>query len=121
MNYEARIREVLMELGNGSLPDVGNMPLQEEATDLVSVENDMFDRPQYLVPGAAAAWTAMRTTALEDGIILELVSAFRSVEYQAGLIRNKLERGQSLSQILAVNAAPGYSEHHTGRAVDLST
>ena len=29
--------------------------------------------------------------------------------------------GQRIEDILKVNAAPGYSEHHTGRAVDIAT
>jgi D-alanyl-D-alanine carboxypeptidase len=50
-----------------------------------------------------------------------LVSGFRSVDYQAGLIRTKLDRGQAIEAILQVNAAPGFSEHHTGQAVDIAT
>jgi len=42
------------------------------------------------------------------------------IVYQASLIRRKLEAGQSVSEILNVNAAPGYSEHHTGRAIDIA-
>lgn len=30
-------------------------------------------------------------------------------------------RGQTLQQILQVNAAPGYSEHHSGDALDIGT
>ena len=37
------------------------------------------------------------------------------------ILKRKLERGQSIEQILAVSAAPGYSEHHSGRALDLTT
>ena len=56
-----------------------------------------------------------------QGITLLLVSGFRSVDYQARLIRKKINAGQSLGDILAVNAAPGHSEHHTGCAVDIAT
>ncbi|MDP2370951.1 D-alanyl-D-alanine carboxypeptidase family protein, partial [Rhodoferax sp.] len=56
-----------------------------------------------------------------DGIDLFIVSAFRSVERQAEIVRRKLASGQSLETILAVSAPPGFSEHHSGRAVDLST
>ena len=41
--------------------------------------------------------------------------------YQAGLIRKKLDAGQEVTEILTVNAAPGYSEHHSGRAVDIAS
>ena len=63
----------------------------------------------------------MRKRAQSDGVTLQLVSAFRSVDYQAQILRRKLERGQSMDEILAVSAAPGFSEHHTGRALDLTT
>ncbi len=63
----------------------------------------------------------MRDTAAETGIELQIVSAFRSVEYQLGILRRKLDRGQTIAEILRVSAAPGYSEHHTGRALDITT
>jgi D-alanyl-D-alanine carboxypeptidase len=49
------------------------------------------------------------------------VSGFRSIDYQAALIRKKIEAGQRIENILAVNAAPGFSEHHSGMAVDIAT
>jgi D-alanyl-D-alanine carboxypeptidase len=43
------------------------------------------------------------------------------VDYQARLIRKKINAGQKIGDILEVNAPPGFSEHHTGRAVDVAT
>ena len=63
----------------------------------------------------------MQARAAEEGMHLLIVSGYRSVEYQARLIRKKINAGQSVSEILGVNAAPGHSEHHTGRAVDIAT
>ncbi len=97
------------------------LPLQAEAGRLVGVGKDVFDRPQRLTPLAAAAWSRMQRAAGTRGIDLQLVSAYRSVEYQAGLLRRKLQSGQSMEDILAVSAAPGFSEHHSGRAIDLTT
>ena len=97
------------------------LPLQIEATNLMAAGQDIFKRPQQLTHQALNGWLAMRTAAAKDGVQLAMVSAFRSVDYQCQLIKRKLERGQSLEQILTVNAAPGYSEHHTGRALDLTT
>ena len=37
------------------------------------------------------------------------------------VVRRKRERGLAMRDILAVSAAPGYSEHHSGRAVDLTS
>lgn len=61
----------------------------------------------------------MRDAAAADGVELLLISAFRSVEFQAALIRAKLARGMTISEVLKVNAPPGYSEHHTGCAIDI--
>jgi D-alanyl-D-alanine carboxypeptidase len=49
-----------------------------------------------------------------------MVSAFRSLDYQVGIFKRKLEKGQTIEQILHVNLPPGYSEHHTGRAIDIA-
>ena len=35
-------------------------------------------------------------------------------------MRRKRERGLSIDEILKISAAPGYSEHHSGRAIDLT-
>lgn len=92
-----------------------------EARVLAIAETGEDDRRFELEPEAAAAWKKMKAAALKDGVELWLVSAYRSLEYQANLLRAKLRRGHTLEQILAVNAPPGYSEHHTGRAVDINS
>jgi len=73
-----------------------------------------------LQPEAAMAWYAMRNAAETENVTLQTVSAYRSVDYQAGIIERKLDSGQDIDRILQVSAAPGYSEHHTGRALDLT-
>ena len=92
-----------------------------EPTRLVRIGTDIHGREQRLARPAAAAWRRMQHAAMSDGIELQLVSAYRSVDYQCGIVERKLARGQSLDEILAVSAAPGYSEHHSGRALDLTT
>jgi len=95
--------------------------LCEEPPELVLSELDSHGREQRLTPAACEAWRAMKAAAAQEGVTLLLISAFRSVDYQAQLIRRKLEAGRDIAQILCVNAAPGYSEHHTGRAIDIGT
>jgi D-alanyl-D-alanine carboxypeptidase len=97
------------------------MPLCVEAVDLVSVGLDLYGRERHLTPEAAARWAELREGARQDGVTLLLVSAFRSLEYQRGIFERKLAAGEPLERILKVNAPPGYSEHHTGRALDLTT
>ena len=97
------------------------LPLQPEARKLVSVGPDIYQRDQRLLAPAAEAWHAMVAAASADEIDLQLVSAFRSVAYQEDILRRKLGKGQTIDRILQVSAAPGYSEHHSGRAVDVAT
>jgi D-alanyl-D-alanine carboxypeptidase len=92
-----------------------------EAEQLVLAETGRDGREHLLVPQAASAWRAMSTAALGDGLPISIVSAFRSVERQAEIVRAKLARGLSLESILCVSAPPGFSEHHSGRAVDVTT
>jgi D-alanyl-D-alanine carboxypeptidase len=42
------------------------------------------------------------------------------VAYQRQIIERKLAGGQTMEQILQTSAAPGFSEHHSGRTVDLN-
>jgi D-alanyl-D-alanine carboxypeptidase len=97
------------------------LPLYPEPAQLVDTEPDYYGRPQRLTPEAFAAWQDMKQRAAAEDITLHLISAFRDLEYQRGLIARKLAAGQSLTEILRVNAAPGFSEHHTGRAIDVGT
>ena len=96
-------------------------PRFREAAALEDVEPNVVGTMQRLAPEAAAAWRLMKRNAADAGVQLLLVSGFRSIRHQADIIRRKLAAGQSIEQILNVNAAPGFSEHHTGRAVDIAT
>jgi zinc D-Ala-D-Ala carboxypeptidase len=94
--------------------------LHPEASRLVSIGRAPDDgRILRLTPAAARAWRNMQAAAAADGVALVPLSAFRSVARQTTIIRRKLARGQAIADILRVNAVPGCSEHHTGRALDL--
>lgn len=97
------------------------MPVVAEAVELVSVGPDHLGREAWLTPAAAVAWLAMREAAAVDGIELILVSSFRSVARQAELLAVKLAKGIPLEEALVVSAYPGFSEHHSGNAVDIGT
>lgn len=95
--------------------------LQVEARRLNSIGADVYGRDQKLRPGAAKAWMNLQQAAAGLGISIQAVSAWRSVDYQRGLLKRKLDKGQTIDEILKVSAAPGFSEHHTGRAIDITT
>jgi len=121
-DYLARLRKIHRELGiPEDFLDTTRLPLHIEPDDLVATEADYYQRPQKLTLAAHLAWISMRTAAARDGVILHLISAFRGIDYQRELIRKKLQKGHAIEEILTVVAAPGFSEHHTGRAIDLNT
>jgi D-alanyl-D-alanine carboxypeptidase len=95
------------------------LPPQAEATRLVPIASNPDGREISLEPAAAAAWARMRDAAAADGLTLVAISGFRSVKRQDEIIRGRLSKGEKISTILRTMAAPGYSEHHTGRAIDL--
>lgn len=97
------------------------LKLLREPQRLVAIGADVNGRIQWLAPRAARAWARMHDAAALESVELQIVSAFRSTEYQLGILKRKLDRGLSVREILRVSAAPGYSEHHSGRALDLST
>ena len=96
------------------------LPLVAEPHVLSHAGFDRYRRPLWLTHSAARAWQRMRRAALADDIVLEAISGYRSHDYQLGIFRRKLARGQTVAEILAVNAAPGYSEHHGGNAMDVA-
>lgn len=80
---------------------------------------DRYRRVLWLLAPAARAWRRMQAAALADGIALQAISGYRSHDYQLGIFERKLARGLAVEDILTVNAAPGYSEHHGGVALDV--
>jgi D-alanyl-D-alanine carboxypeptidase len=122
-DYRTRLRSLHRALGIPA--DYGvrrRLPLQNEARRLVTVGRAADDgKPVRLAPRAAAAWRRMRAAAARDGVELLPLSGFRSVARQAAIIRQKLADGQAIAGILRLVAAPGCSEHHTGRALDLGS
>lgn len=92
-----------------------------EPTLLALAGRDRYRRPLWLQPDAARAWARLLAAARGDGVVLEAISGYRSHDYQLGIVERKLARGLALDDILKINAAPGYSEHHGGRALDIGT
>lgn len=92
-----------------------------EATRLKLAEVGADGRRHLLEPRTAAAWIDMKQVAAAKGVTLYIVSAFRSFERQAEIIQRKREAGRQLNEIFSLSAPPGFSEHHSGRALDIGT
>jgi zinc D-Ala-D-Ala carboxypeptidase len=82
-------------------------------SDLVSVGNG-----NYLHREAAKALAVMQKAAAKERVYINVVSGFRSVSDQAGIVSSKQYQGLSDYQIYNQSSAPGYSEHHTGYVFD---
>jgi zinc D-Ala-D-Ala carboxypeptidase len=89
--------------------------------DLIQVAVNPDGREVKLLPPAARAWQRMLAAAATDDVPLIAISGFRSVARQTEIIAGKLAAGQPLAKILRCVAAPGYSEHHTARAIDIGS
>ena len=88
---------------------------------------------------AMSAWEQLRAAAAEEGIQLELVSAYRSVQRQRELFLRELrgvvaghgggqltaaaitagEADQWIEEVLHFSSIPGFSKHHTGYTIDI--
>ena len=118
----AEIESCLNSLGIPfSLVEERNLPIFRNASELMVIENNSSGNPYYLIPEAGKAWIDLRDAANCDGVMITIVSAYRSFQRQYEIVKSKLEKGISPEVVFAVNAPPGCSEHHTGRALDLGT
>jgi D-alanyl-D-alanine carboxypeptidase len=120
--FSERIANHLRELGiPADYGPLRGLAEQAEAMHLVAARTLEDGRELKLAPEAAAAWAKMKIDAERDRIQLLLISGFRSYDHQRSIIERKLAAGDALESVLRVNVAPGFSEHHTGRAVDIGT
>jgi zinc D-Ala-D-Ala carboxypeptidase len=106
--------------GSTGTPDklLGHLPYQEApVSDLIAITGDGGIK---LRKSAAANYQEMATAAANQGIYFAPISGFRSLEDQQHVFFDvKAERKQNVSKRAEVSAPPGYSEHHTGYAIDL--
>lgn len=97
---------------------LGHLPYEE--APLSELQRVTADGSIKLRIPAANKFQEMSAAARRSGIILVPLSAFRSVSKQEYLFFDvKAQRGQVASKRAEVSAPPGYSEHHTGYAIDI--
>src|SRR5688572_19195533 len=78
-SYQERIRQALLELGiPESFATERRQSLHLECDDLVSIGLDNMGREQRMERRAAAQWQEMLAAASGEGVVLEVISAFRS-------------------------------------------
>ena len=67
---------------------------------------------------AYEAFKEMKNDINKTGLNIRIISAYRSFEYQDNLYNNYLKR-ESQKIVDTYSARAGYSEHHTGLAIDI--
>ncbi len=97
---------------------LGHLPYEEaKPSELVAINADGSIK---LKKSAATEFLKMQSAARREGIILTALSGFRNEATQKYLFFEvKKHRGQNTSTRAEVSAPPGYSEHHTGYAIDI--
>lgn len=101
----------------------GHLPYAEDdGSRLVSVGEFVrgtYKREEYLDQDAATAFTQLVTAAAQADLVLQPISGFRSVQDQQQLFEKQVQKHGSTEAAAKLSAPPGYSEHHTGYAIDI--
>ncbi|HIK20110.1 MAG TPA: M15 family metallopeptidase [Synechococcus sp. M44_DOE_062] len=129
-SQQAADPQVLEEVGQPPLPQptvqngraslLGHYAYSEAPVDSLRVVGHYHGREVRLRQAAAASYLRMSEAARAAGIRLVPISGFRSIADQEFLFF-QLAQSRALrpEERAAVSAPPGYSEHHTGYAIDI--
>ncbi|MEL7226290.1 MAG: M15 family metallopeptidase [Cyanobacteria bacterium J06576_12] len=91
----------------------------ESLTVIGSFGVGQYQRYESLAPDAALALMNMIYAARDQGVWIVPASAYRTIDLQRELFDNQVKRKGSSKTAAESTAPPGFSEHHTGYAVDL--
>ncbi len=102
----------------------GHFPYaQAEASQMMivgSYASEPQQRFESMNPEAGKALMRMIYAARDNGVWIIPVSGFRTIEQQRKLFQDQIKRRGSPEAAAKISAPPGYSEHHTGFALDLT-
>ena len=90
----------------------------EAKVDLVEEKSLLYDDPVKVERKAYEAYQSLKEGLAAEGVYVELDSCYRSVKHQQEVMDEFVkEKGEEYAKRIV--ATPGYSEHHTGLALDL--
>ncbi len=105
-------------------PYLGHFPYPEADRSrlmiITSYAKGEYQRFESMDIEAGKALMKLIYAARDEGVWIIPVSGFRSVEQQSKLFKAQIERRGSEQEAAKLSAPPGYSEHATGYAVDLT-
>lgn len=88
-----------------------------QVANLVKVE-EFAKENMYLEKNCMLAFTKMARDANSQGYNIRAISTYRTYEYQENLYNNYVKK-DGVNNADTYSARPGFSEHHTGLAVDV--
>ena len=80
--------------------------------NLIEVDGLLINKEAY------EAFLLMKNDIKKNGLDIRIISAYRSIDYQENLYNNYLKYATK-SIVDTYSARPGFSEHHTGLAIDI--
>ena len=105
-------------------PKYGHFPYAEADGSrlmiIASYAQQEYQRFEQLDKEAGLALMKMIYAARDEGVWIVPVSGFRNITNQELLFKNQIEKRGSPEAAAKLSAPPGYSEHHTGYAIDLA-
>lgn len=115
-----------MSTPNPATPSVtkyGHFPYAEISRNqlivVASYGRNEYQRNVEMEKEAGLALFRLINAARDRGVWIIPISGFRTVAYQADLFARQVKRQGSETAAARISAPPGYSEHHTGLAIDL--
>ena len=101
----------------------GHFPYSEISQDrlIVVASYGQKEHQRYVEMEREAGLALFRlmSAARDQGLWIIPISGFRTVRYQAELFQRQVQKQGSEMAAARISAPPGYSEHHTGLAIDL--
>ena len=98
---------------------LGHFPYPENLQQKLVKVADFYGREEFLDEEAAVKFKEMQADAKNSGIDLIIISGFRSISQQEELFKKQIKKRGSIEAAARLSAPPGYSEHHTGYALDI--
>lgn len=98
---------------------LGHFPFAENPQNRLVNMGKYHNRTEYLDQETAFAFNRMKDDAKAQGVKLVLISGFRTITSQHTLFQRQIRKRGSKEAAAKLSAPPGYSEHHTGYALDI--
>ncbi len=99
-------------------PKLGHFPYPEADENSLIAVGRYGQRAEKLAPEVSVVWNQMVSAARQEKVFIVPISGFRSIKTQTWLFSDRSRR-RGIEAAARSVAPPGYSEHHTGYAIDI--